>query len=46
MRSRRRVLRGGSWYNDPCHLRSACRGGGSTVDLDDNVGFRVARAVP
>ncbi len=39
----KRVLRGGSWFNEPWKLRSADRGWNST-DLRSNVvGFRVAR---
>ena len=42
-----RVLRGGSWYNDPRNCRSASR---SRVDwdegLDDGIGFRVVSCAP
>ena len=41
----RRVLRGGSWVDYPRSLRSANRSGFSTVDRDDNYGFRVARTL-
>ena len=42
-----RVLRGGSWVNDPEHLRSANREGNTTVvDVRVNLyGFRVARTL-
>ena len=39
----RRVLRGGSWGDEPGYLRSAVRNGGSTGGRAFNVGFRVAR---
>ncbi len=41
----RRVLRGGSWDDDPGSLRSADRDGSSTDDRDGNGGFRVARTL-
>jgi formylglycine-generating enzyme required for sulfatase activity len=41
----RRVVRGGSWSSDPRVLRSASRARGSTVNRDDNVGFRVRRTI-
>jgi formylglycine-generating enzyme required for sulfatase activity len=40
-----RVLRGGSWVNDPGDLRSAGRGWGEPDTRDDNGGFRVARTL-
>jgi formylglycine-generating enzyme required for sulfatase activity len=40
-----RVVRGGSWLNDPEYLRSADRGGSRTVDRDVDLGFRVARTL-
>ena len=40
-----RVVRGGSWDDDPLVLRSAVRLGGSPTDRDSNLGFRVARTV-
>jgi len=40
-----RMLRGGSWFNSPSRLRSACRGGSSSGYRGDDDGFRVARAV-
>ena len=40
-----RVLRGGSWADDPGHLRSAVRGREPTDLREIAVGFRVARAV-
>jgi formylglycine-generating enzyme required for sulfatase activity len=42
---RRRVLRGGSWRNDPSYLRAAKRRGTRGRDADDDFGFRVARSV-
>ena len=39
----RRVVRGGSWNNDPQYLRSANRGGGSTGNRINYLGFRVGR---
>jgi formylglycine-generating enzyme required for sulfatase activity len=41
----RRVLRGGSWGNDPRYLRSAYRDWDVTGDRDDDAGFRVARTL-
>jgi len=38
-----RVLRGGSWLNDPQNLRSAGRYGGYAGGRDGGVGFRVVR---
>ena len=40
-----RVLRGGSWNNEPGNLRSAMRVRDSTADRSGNVGFRVARTL-
>ena len=40
-----RVLRGGSWYLPPKYLRSALRYGDTTGHRDDDLGFRVARAL-
>ena len=40
-----RVLRGGSWGNDPRALRSAYRGTFLAGDRDYDVGFRVARTM-
>ena len=40
-----RVLRGGSWYNDPPSLRSASRIRFKSVDRDKGMGFRVARTL-
>jgi Sulfatase-modifying factor enzyme 1 len=37
-----RVLRGGSWNNNPQNLRSANRGGNRPDYRNNNVGFRVA----
>ncbi len=39
----RRVLRGGSWGNNPRSLRSAFREGGAAGDRGHSLGFRVAR---
>jgi formylglycine-generating enzyme required for sulfatase activity len=36
-----RLLRGGSWFDDPRDCRSAYRGGSRPDDRDFNVGFRV-----
>ena len=41
----RRVLRGGSWFNNPWSLRSAFRGENTTGFRDNEVGFRVARTL-
>ncbi|MEM6625104.1 MAG: SUMF1/EgtB/PvdO family nonheme iron enzyme [Pseudomonadota bacterium] len=41
----RRVLRGGSWLNDPQLLRSAFRDRNDTGDRFNLVGFRVARTL-
>ena len=41
----RRVLRGGSWYNDPNNLRSAYRNRNSTGFRLNNFGFRLARTL-
>ena len=40
----RRVLRGGSWYNEPSFLRSAFRMRDSTEARNNVLGFRVARS--
>ncbi len=39
------VLRGGSWYNNPRNLRSACRNRNTTDIRYDDIGFRVARTL-
>ena len=39
-----RVVRGGSWFNDPQNLRSAYRFGNSSAFRGSGLGFRVARA--
>ena len=41
-----RMLRGGSWMNDPRHLRVADRNAGTPVGTDFNSGFRCVRAIP
>ena len=41
-----RVLRGGSWFDDPQNLRSAIRGRSTSDDREDNIGFRVALLTP
>ena len=41
----RRVLRGGSWFNEPRHLRSANRGWIPAGNRYDVAGFRVARTL-
>ncbi len=38
-----RVIRGGSWYNEPRYLRSANRGRGTREIRNAYIGFRVAR---
>lgn len=38
-----RVIRGGSWYNEPVNLRSSDRGGGNPDNRDSNIGFRLAQ---
>ena len=40
-----RIVRGGSWYNNPDDLRSANRYRDTAVDRVNNVGFRVARTL-
>ena len=40
-----RVLRGGSWGDEPGYLRSANRYGDSSVLRDNDVGFRIARTL-
>jgi formylglycine-generating enzyme required for sulfatase activity len=40
-----RVVRGGSWNNDPVNLRSADRDRGTTVNRGSSLGFRVARTL-
>jgi formylglycine-generating enzyme required for sulfatase activity len=41
----RRVVRGGSWHNDPGRLRSAVRYWGPTGSWGDYLGIRVARTL-
>jgi formylglycine-generating enzyme required for sulfatase activity len=38
------VERGGSWYNEPLHLRSALRGRGYQASGNSHLGFRLARS--
>jgi len=38
----RRVVRGGSWNNNPQNLRSANRNRNDTTNRNNNLGFRVA----
>ncbi len=40
-----RVLRGGSWSDDPQILRAAYRLRGSTDIRDNSIGFRLARTL-
>ncbi len=40
-----RMMRGGSWFSNPSHLRSAYRGGSSSGYRGDDLGFRIARPV-
>jgi formylglycine-generating enzyme required for sulfatase activity len=40
-----RVLRGGSWFDDPQHLRSAFRNNSSTDNRNGFTSFRVARPI-
>ncbi len=41
----RRVLRGGSWFSNPRHLRSANRLRSNPTDRNGDFGFRVARTL-
>lgn len=41
----RRVVRGGSWFDDPVNLRSAYRNGDAPDLRGDNLGFRLARTI-
>jgi len=41
-----RLLRGGSWFDEPRNCRSAYRGSNFPALLDDNVGFRVCCLPP
>jgi len=41
-----RGLRGGSWFNNPAHLRSAYRGRYTPDFRYYNLGFRLARTAP
>ena len=42
--SRSRVLRGGSWGNEPRYVRSANRNWSAATRRDDDVGFRLSRS--
>ncbi len=42
----RRLLRGGSWFIDPCNCRSATRFNVTPVNRDDFIGFRVVCEIP
>ena len=39
----RRVLRGGSWNNNPRNVRSANRNRNRTTNRNNNIGFRISR---
>jgi formylglycine-generating enzyme required for sulfatase activity len=41
----RRVVRGGSWNNNPDNLRSANRNRNTTDNRNNNLGFRVGRTL-
>ena len=41
----RRVVRGGSWIDNPQNLRSAFRGWLTTLNRNNNLGFRVGRTL-
>jgi formylglycine-generating enzyme required for sulfatase activity len=41
-----RILRGGSWFNDPRYCRSAFRGNYTPVNRNDIIGFRVSCSAP
>ena len=43
---RRRVLRGGSWLNEPRHLHLADRFRNTAVNRNVSYGFRIARSLP
>jgi formylglycine-generating enzyme required for sulfatase activity len=40
---KKRVFRGGSWFNEPYRLRSAFRGGNFSNDRSDSYGFRLVQ---
>ena len=42
----RRVVRGGSWFNDRGDARAACRGGLDPYYRDNDVGFRLVCLAP
>jgi len=41
----KRVLRGGSWINNARHVRSANRNANDPDNANNNIGFRLARAL-
>lgn len=43
---KKRVLRGGSWYDAPRYVRAAGRDKAAATSRYDNIGFRVARMLP
>lgn len=43
---KKRVLRGGSWYDAPRYVRAAGRDKAAPASRYDNIGFRVARTLP
>jgi sulfatase modifying factor 1 len=43
---KQRVIRGGSWNNDPGRVRAAERGRDTPASRFSNIGFRVARSLP
>ena len=44
-KNRIRVMRGGSWRNEPLRCRSSSRQGSEENSLYDNTGFRIVRAI-
>ncbi|MEB3359180.1 MAG: formylglycine-generating enzyme family protein [Synechococcales bacterium] len=44
--SSRRIIRGGSWLNDPWYCRSAYRARNAAGDRNDDIGFRVCCSAP
>jgi formylglycine-generating enzyme required for sulfatase activity len=45
-RDGQRVVRGGSWVNGPVDLRVSTRGGGTSVNRDTYLGFRLVQDLP